>query len=162
MTVIELLESLTKAAKEYRKDRESIRRNEHMNKYRGELPSQELIDAIIADFINFVGVKQCVDYALYTKDLAGPPDDRCKTCGGKGFVVAGEVMCEPIHAPCPACGGNGQKRFTFTALSEKDLDELEEVIERYSVNGVAPYLMKHKADSLIGMAKSYLRLRAKL
>ena len=30
---------------------------------------QKVVDAILVDFVNFVGISQCVDYGLYTEDL---------------------------------------------------------------------------------------------
>lgn len=72
MTKIQLLEYLERIAKEYRTDcRESLVRNSHMNGLKGECDvDQKLVDAILVDFINKVGVDQCVDYGLYTKDFA--------------------------------------------------------------------------------------------
>ena len=64
---------LTKYADEYKDDCvDSIKRNGHMNKvYKKEADEidQKVIDAILVDFINLVGRKQCVDYALCTSDL---------------------------------------------------------------------------------------------
>ena len=64
---------LKKNADEYKDDCvESLKRNGHMNdvssKQADKIP-QEVIEAILVDFINLVGMKQCVDYGLYTKDL---------------------------------------------------------------------------------------------
>ena len=70
MNKIQLLEFLTKNAKEYRKDAAaSIVKNKHMNEATGEEVKQQDIDALLVDFINFIGVQQGADYALYTKDL---------------------------------------------------------------------------------------------
>jgi hypothetical protein len=73
MTKRELLEYLERTAKEYRLGcRESLIRNSHMNDLGGECDvDQKLVDAILVDFINKVGVDQWVDYGLYTKDLRG-------------------------------------------------------------------------------------------
>ena len=73
MTKIELLHMLERDAREYRTDaNNSLRRNSHMNREvmedRNNI-SQKVIDAILVDYINFVGMKQGVDFALYTKDL---------------------------------------------------------------------------------------------
>lgn len=71
MSKIELLEMLTKFAKEYcPKAALSVHRNSHMNNLLSdtEIPSG-VSDALIVDFINFVGTKQGVDYGLYTSDL---------------------------------------------------------------------------------------------
>jgi len=71
MTRGEFLEALTTFAKTYRKGaKKSIFRNKHMNNLNGkELVTQKIIDALLVDFINYVGVQQCVDYGLYTSDL---------------------------------------------------------------------------------------------
>lgn len=83
MTKIDLLTMLTDSAVRYRKNwQDSLSRNFHMNKLI-ELCGQncnlkekviqnvpkEVLDAILVDFINKIGVEQGVDYALYTKDL---------------------------------------------------------------------------------------------
>lgn len=71
MTKIQLLEYLTRMAKEYRKDcQNSVNRNKHMNDLNGNFElNQNSIDALLTDFINMIGVNQGVDYALYSKDL---------------------------------------------------------------------------------------------
>jgi hypothetical protein len=68
---IDLLNMLTKNAKEYRKHGTNLLiRNKHMNEITDlDVIDQKVIDAILVDFINFVGYFQGVDYALYTKDL---------------------------------------------------------------------------------------------
>ena len=70
MNKIQLLDMLTRDAIVYRKNvPESLRRNCHMNEYNDEPIPQNVTDAILVDFINFIGMRQGVDYALYTKDL---------------------------------------------------------------------------------------------
>lgn len=49
---------------------ESVRRNSHMNDYRYEYVAPETIDAILVDFVNFIGSRRGMDLGLYTKDLA--------------------------------------------------------------------------------------------
>lgn len=68
---IELAELLIKRAKEYSKDaQESVVRNRHMNEIEeGEVVQKRHIDAVVVDFINFIGNKMCMDIALYTDDL---------------------------------------------------------------------------------------------
>jgi hypothetical protein len=68
MSRIELLEMLRKYATSYRKDENSVTRNYHLTMLKEE-PSQEVKDAILTDFINYVGYQQCVDYALSAEDL---------------------------------------------------------------------------------------------
>jgi len=71
MKIIDVLEIITSNAKEYYNDGviESLKRNQHMNNYEGEDVNDETIKAILVDFINFIGMKQGVDYAMYTRDL---------------------------------------------------------------------------------------------
>jgi len=71
MTKIQLLEYLTRIAKEYRLDcASSVSRNRHMNETKDECEvDQKTVDAILVDFINYIGVDQHVDYGLYSKDL---------------------------------------------------------------------------------------------
>ena len=70
MTKIDLLDMMKKYADEYRESANaSVKRNKHMNCATGSPIPQEDVDALLVDFINYVGVKQGVDYALYTNDL---------------------------------------------------------------------------------------------
>lgn len=71
MKAIDLLELMKNYAREYRKDAQSsISRNTHMNEIEdGEQLQQRHIDAAIVDFINYIGVRHGIDYALYTNDL---------------------------------------------------------------------------------------------
>lgn len=71
MKAIEMLEITIGYAKEYRsKAIESVQRNRHMNQLEdGEVLQQRYIDAVLTDFINFIGVKHGIDLALYTSDL---------------------------------------------------------------------------------------------
>jgi hypothetical protein len=71
MTREELLNMLTKSAKEYAPTAKgSIVKNRHMNEL-GETVTvtQEEVDALIAGFINFVGASYAVDYGLKASDL---------------------------------------------------------------------------------------------
>lgn len=86
MTRGELLNFLKEEAKRYRGQAlSSIERNWHMNNLsrkdllrlkKSQQLTQRMIDALLVDFINVVGVSQCIDYALYTKDLKSEVDDR--------------------------------------------------------------------------------------
>ena len=71
MNKIQLLEYLTKQAKRYRADRDSICRNSDMLLISGPL-EQDVIDSVLTDFINAVGMHQGIDYALYASDLSKP------------------------------------------------------------------------------------------
>lgn len=68
MTRGELLEFLTKQAKEFRNDKTNISRNSHLTSIK-EQPEQYLIDGVLVAFINYVGISQCIDYALSVEDL---------------------------------------------------------------------------------------------
>lgn len=52
------------------KAQQSLKRNNHMNEIEeDEVVQQRHIDAVLVDFINYIGVKHGIDYALYTEDL---------------------------------------------------------------------------------------------
>lgn len=68
MTKIELLEMLKNYAMKYRQDRDSVARNCHLTNMKLE-PSQDVKDAILVDFINYIGYQQCIDYALSVDDF---------------------------------------------------------------------------------------------
>jgi len=72
MTVGEFLKALSNYAKEYRKEAcVSIVRNRHMNKLcENHKVDKDVVEAVIVDFINYIGVCNCVDYAMYTSDLS--------------------------------------------------------------------------------------------
>jgi len=71
MTAINVLEQTADYAKKYKSEaQESLERNRHMNQIeKGEQIQQRIIDAVLVDFINYIGVKHGIDYAMYTKDL---------------------------------------------------------------------------------------------
>lgn len=70
MTKIELLDMLTKHAKNYRNNAGNIlERNRHMHYWHTDPLPIDAIDAILTTFINEVAMGQCVDYALYSNDL---------------------------------------------------------------------------------------------
>ena len=79
MTRGELLNLLSEEAKKYHIEAlASVERNRHMNNLspqdlrrlrKKQQLTQRLIEAVLVDFINNVGVGQCLDYALYTKHL---------------------------------------------------------------------------------------------
>lgn len=68
MNKIELLEMLKNCAIKYRKDTNSVSRNQHLTNMKNE-PSQETKDAVLIDFINYIGMYQGIDYALSTSDI---------------------------------------------------------------------------------------------
>lgn len=68
-----LLMMLERHINEYRLDaNNSLRRNSHMNESvmesKEDVP-QQVIDALLVDFVNYVGAQQGLDYGLYTKYL---------------------------------------------------------------------------------------------
>ena len=72
MTNVELCKILESDAKRYRLTaKKSIKRNRHMNNCRYPKASQNFIDALLVDFINFIAQRQGLDLGLYTKDLKG-------------------------------------------------------------------------------------------
>jgi hypothetical protein len=68
----ELVTMLSEQAKQYVKGaQESLQRNVHMNTLRPtQHPvEQEIIDAIVVDFTNYLAARQGIDLALYTRDV---------------------------------------------------------------------------------------------
>ena len=78
MKQLELLQLLTKYAKEYhQKGTDSLERNRHMHQDRWpDSIRQTTIDAVLVDYINFIAANYYIDYALYTKDLQNQPPTR--------------------------------------------------------------------------------------
>ena len=71
MKKIELLNLLTESAIKYREiAMETIKTNNHMNDATGTKIDQRDIDALLVDFINYVGSEQGVDYGLHTNNLS--------------------------------------------------------------------------------------------
>jgi len=77
MTVGQLLKTLSIYAKDYSEVAgESIKRNGHMNNFPADREVDKLlVDAAIVDFINYIGMRNCVDYAMYTSDLEKTPEE---------------------------------------------------------------------------------------
>ncbi|RPI83646.1 MAG: hypothetical protein EHM34_04910 [Nitrosopumilales archaeon] len=75
----DLIDVLIHDAKEWTKNGSvnSINRNKHMNNCNGLLLpiSQDVVDASIVDFINYVGAQYCMDVGFYTQDLYRKRDD---------------------------------------------------------------------------------------
>ena len=70
MRALDLLEMLTNDAKEQRlRMNKQIRLDSHMNDHDGSNLTQEAIDAILVAFINQIGSRHCIDYALHTVHL---------------------------------------------------------------------------------------------
>lgn len=67
MTKLQLLNMLTEDLKEYRKlgITDSVIRNCNMNGYFDNFTEETALEAVLIDFINFVGARQGIDYGLY-------------------------------------------------------------------------------------------------
>jgi hypothetical protein len=68
---------LTEIAQQYRIEaQKSLERNRHMNEIKeGEQVQQRIIDAVLTDFINYLGMKSGFDFGLYTDDLCVSNDN---------------------------------------------------------------------------------------
>lgn len=77
LKIKDVLYRLIDIAKDYRfKATHRINRSQHMNDMNGEFhATQKEIDAILTDFINVIAAEDCVDLALYTKDLEKTEQD---------------------------------------------------------------------------------------
>jgi hypothetical protein len=78
MTRTDFVKCVEERVISYRKDGilKSVVRNGHMNYYSGEQVSQETLDAIMVDFINFVAAYQGIDYAMHVSDLPALEKDK--------------------------------------------------------------------------------------
>ena len=47
----------------------SIVRNKHMNNYGPRATTKDLAEAVLVDFLNYVGTEQGLDYGMYVRDL---------------------------------------------------------------------------------------------
>jgi len=71
MTNGELMKMLIKHAKDYAPGcAESVVRNKHMNVFQADDIEREVSDAIIVDFLNFIGGRHGMDLGLGTEGLA--------------------------------------------------------------------------------------------
>lgn len=75
MTRGELVKYLEQVARDYRTDALlSINRNSHMNELNGvSYLSQQQVDAVLVDFINFVAACQGIDLGLNTQHINEKP-----------------------------------------------------------------------------------------
>ncbi len=70
MTRGELLQYLTKEAVKFREHPNFISINKHLTGIdENNMPSKEQIDGVLVAFINYVGMSQCIDYALSYEDF---------------------------------------------------------------------------------------------
>ena len=77
MKKIDLLHLVEKNIGDYRLGtNDSLRRSCHMNNHvmedREDIP-QEVIDALLVDFLNYMGTWQGVNYGMYTRHLEEEP-----------------------------------------------------------------------------------------
>jgi hypothetical protein len=72
MKTIEVLNILKCYATKYKEEGiiKSVKGNSHMNELSDDIKmTSEEAEAVIVDFINYVGVQSCIDYGLYTRDI---------------------------------------------------------------------------------------------
>lgn len=85
MLSIDVIEQITEFAKDYHKDAsKSVVHTDGLES--GEIIQQRHIDAILVDFINYVGIRYGIDYALYTEDLNKAQNDK------KGIVFNVDIL----------------------------------------------------------------------
>ena len=72
------MKMLESYSREYRiSANDSLRRNSHMNDkvmLRRKDLDQELIDALLVDFVNYIGSRQGLDYGMYVKHFLSVND----------------------------------------------------------------------------------------
>ena len=73
MTKGDFLAHLANYAIDYNKSApESVVKNHHMNQLDADAVVDKTVsDAVVIDFINYIGVRMGVEYAMYTSDLVG-------------------------------------------------------------------------------------------
>lgn len=72
MKLTQMVDHLASIAAKYRKHAPGlVDLNKHMHDYKGEALTQEQVDALLSNFINFVAATWGVDYALYARDFDG-------------------------------------------------------------------------------------------
>ena len=74
MKIIELIHVVEKIAQEYRPEAiSSLKRNTHLHECKpSDIKNQDLIDAVLSDFINFLASKYGVDYGVHAYDIYWP------------------------------------------------------------------------------------------
>jgi len=79
MNALEMLNLLTEHAKKYSPGgHESVVRNSHMHDADITYIDSDVVDAVVVDFINSIGMRQCVDYALNASDLHDEKKPSCE------------------------------------------------------------------------------------
>ena len=62
MRPLEMVEFIESAARNFRES--------YMNEVNtSQVIDQKILDAVVVDFVNYIALSQCIDFALYTKDL---------------------------------------------------------------------------------------------
>jgi hypothetical protein len=71
MTNGDLLNMLVDCARRYRSGdvAASLQRNAHMSLYEGQIIDPVVVDAVLVDFLNYVGSRRGMDLGLYAADL---------------------------------------------------------------------------------------------
>jgi hypothetical protein len=97
-----MLDKMIMAARGYLPQaHESLLRNKHMNALDGsETLDRKVTDAIVVDFINYVGTHMGIDAALYTVDVSAhgfetpePESAFCKCGWNWKYNAVGEKYC---------------------------------------------------------------------
>lgn len=62
MRPLEMVEFIESAARNFRES--------YMNEVNiSQVVDQKILDAVVVDFVNYIALSQCIDFALHTKDL---------------------------------------------------------------------------------------------
>lgn len=70
LTAGDLIDILIKDAQGYAPGSvASIKRNKHMNNCEGKKIDQDVVDAVIVDYLNYIASRYGMDLGLYVKDL---------------------------------------------------------------------------------------------
>lgn len=127
MTKAELLEYLTKEAKKLRQNADFISINKHLTGIgESDMPTAAQIDGVLVAFINYVGMSQCIDYALSVDDLNKDTKfhvgDRIRKINRKEFDRYMSV--ERVYKDYYLCNNIGKFSSTTIPFAEEDDYEL--------------------------------------
>lgn len=127
MTKSELLEYLTKEAKKLRKEPDFISINKHLTGIGdGDMPTAAQIDGVLVAFINYVGMSQCIDYALSAdylkKDTKFHVGDKIRRVNRREFDTDMEVA--RVYNDYYLCNNIGKFSSTTIPFAEEDDYEL--------------------------------------
>lgn len=127
MTKAELLEYLTKEAKKLRQNAGFISINKHLTGIcESDMPTAAQIDGVLVAFINYVGISQCIDYALSVDDLNKDTKfhvgDRIRKINRKEFDR--DMSVERVYKDYYLCSNIGKFSSTRIPFAEEDDYEL--------------------------------------